>query len=289
VTVPDGRPPRAPGARRPAGHPPRREYLAVLLLGAAGAALVLLAVRQGWARVLTIEPRPLPATSVSVRGQDLVPAAGALGLAALAGLAAVIATRRTARRAVGGLLVLFGVGIILAVSLPVTTAQVRSAAASAAPSGAGGAASTVGSTAGSGGTGVAGLSLASHVTLGGAPWRWVVLLGGLAVLAAGLLAAWRGASWPVMSSRYDQPAGPQGAAAAPATDPAALWESLSQGIDPTEPGPAGAQSGAQPGDQARDQAGDQAGHRGQPQAAAGHQRGQQPAAPRDDRLNGGLS
>jgi uncharacterized membrane protein (TIGR02234 family) len=274
VTVPDGRPARAartPSARQAAGRPPRREYLAVLLLGAVGAALVLLAVRQGWARVLTIEPRPLPATSVSVRGQDLVPAAGALGLAALAGLAAVIATRRTARRAVGGLLTLFGVGIILAVSLPVTTAQVRSAAAGAVPSGAGGAASTVGST-GSGGTGVAGLSLASHVTLAGAPWRWVVLLGGLAVLTAGLLAAWRGARWPVMSSRYDQPAGPRGAAAAPATDPAAVWESLSQGIDPTEPGPAGgAQAGTQSG------------------AAAGHQGGQQPAAPGDGRLNGGLS
>ncbi len=257
----------------------------MLLLGAVGAALVLLAVRQGWARVLTIEPRPLPATSVSVRGQDLVPAAGALGLAALAGLAAVIATRRTARRAVGGLLTLFGVGIILAVSLPVTTAQVRSAAAGAVPSGAGGAASTVGSTAGPGGTGVAGLSLASHVTLAGAPWRWVVLLGGLAVLAAGLLAAWRGARWPVMSSRYDQPAGPRGAAAAPATDPAAVWESLSQGIDPTEPGAGGAQAGTQSGDQAGDQAGDQ----GRPQAAAGHQGGQPPAAPRDGRLNGGLS
>ena len=286
MTVPDGRPARAaPGARRAAGRPPRREYLAVLLLGAVGAALVLLAVRQGWARVLTIEPRPLPATSVSVRGQDLVPAAGALGLAALAGLAAVIATRRTARRAVGGLLTLFGVGIILAVSLPVTTAQVRSAAAGAVPSGAGGAASTVGST-GSGGTGVAGLSLASHVTLAGAPWRWVVLLGGLAVLTAGLLAAWRGARWPVMSSRYDQPAGPRGAAAAPATDPAAVWESLSQGIDPTEPGPAG---GAQAGTQSGDEAGDQAGDQGRPQAAAGHQGGQQPAAPGDGRLNGGLS
>ena len=289
MTVPDGRQAgaaRAPGARRAAGRPPRREYLAVLLLGAVGAALVLLAVRQGWARVLTIEPRPLPATSVSVRGQDLVPAAGALGLAALAGLAAVIATRRTARRAVGGLLTLFGVGIILAVSLPVTTAQVRSAAAGAVPSGAGGAASTVGSTAGPGGTGVVGLSLASHVTLAGAPWRWVVLLGGLAVLTAGLLAAWRGARWPVMSSRYDQPAGPPGAAAAPATDPAAVWESLSQGIDPTEPGPAG---GAQAGTQSGDQAGDQAGDQGRPQAAAGHQGGQQPAAPTDGRLNGGLS
>jgi uncharacterized membrane protein (TIGR02234 family) len=221
----------------------------VLLLGAVGAALVLIAVRQGWARVVTIEPRPLPATTVSVRGQDLVPAAGALALAALAGLAAVLATRRVARRVVGGLLALFGLGIILAVSLPVTTAQVRAAAASAVPAGAGGAASTIDNGAGSASTGVAGISLASHVMLAGAPWRWVVLLGGLAVLAAGLLAAWRGARWPVMSSRYDQPSRRAAGTAAPATDPAALWESLSQGVDPTE----------------------------------------QPATPRDGRLNGGLS
>ena len=125
MTEPNGPP---PAARQTAGWTARREYLAALLLGAVGAALVLIAVRQGWARVVTIEPRPLPATRVSVRGQDLVPAASALALAALAGLAAVIATRRIARRVVGGLLALFGVGIILAVSLPVTTAQVRAAA-----------------------------------------------------------------------------------------------------------------------------------------------------------------
>ena len=271
ASPPAASPPGAspPTAQRAAGRPARREYLAVLLLGALGAALVLIAVRQGWARVVTIEPRPLPATSVSVRGQDLVPAAGALGLAALAGLAALIATRRLARRVVGGLLALFGVGIILAVSLPVTTAQVRAAAASAVPAGTGGAANTVENGTGAGSTGVAGISLASHVTLAGAPWRWVVLAGGLAVLVAGLLAAWRGASWPVMSSRYDQPARRAPGAAAPATDPAALWESLSQGIDPTETGSAGNQSRSQ--------------------AAAGNQGRQAPATPRDGRLNGGLS
>jgi uncharacterized membrane protein (TIGR02234 family) len=274
VTVPGGpQPPAAspPAARRAAGRPARREYLAVLLLGALGAALVLIAVRQGWARVVTIEPRPLPATSVSVRGQELVPAAGALGLAALAGLAALIATRRTARRVVGGLLALFGVGIILAASLPVTTAQVRAAAASAGPAATGGAASTVGNGTGSGGTGVAGISLAGHVTLASAPWRSVVLVGGLAVLAAGLLAARRGARWPVMSSRYDQPARRPPGAAGPATDPAALWESLSQGIDPTEP------------------AGHQAGNQRSSQVSAGDQGRQQPATPQDGGLNGGLS
>ena len=76
----------------------RREYLLGLALGAAGAGAVLLSARQGWARVLTPAPPPLPADSVTVTGQDLVPLAAALGVAALATLAAVIATRSLARR-----------------------------------------------------------------------------------------------------------------------------------------------------------------------------------------------
>ena len=238
------------GTRRPAAGA-RREYLLTLLAGAVGAAFVLLAARQDWARVVTIEPRPLPVSRVAVSGQDLVPAAGALGLAALAGLAAVLATRGLVRRIVGGLLAVFGVAIIASVSLPVTAAQVRSAAAGASTAQAGSVpgGSTVGSgtTPGTGGSGVAGLSLASHVEMAAFPWRWAVLVGGLLILGAGMLVAWRGTRWPVMSSRYDRPASRKPPAAA---DPASLWESLSQGLDPTEltdsadPGAPAAGSGA---------------------------------------------
>ena len=89
---------------------------------------MLLSARQGWARVLTPAPPPLPADSVTVSGQDLVPLAGALGVAALATLAAVIATRGLARRLTGVLLAAFGVAIAVAVSLPVTAAEVLAAA-----------------------------------------------------------------------------------------------------------------------------------------------------------------
>ena len=218
------------GTRRPAAGA-RREYLLTLLAGAIGAAVVLLAARQGWARVVTIEPHPLPASRVIVSGQDLVPAAGALGLAALAGLAAVLATRGLARRVVGGLLAAFGVAIAASVSLPVTAAQVRSAAAGATTAQAGSVpgGSTVGSgtTPGTGGSGVAGLTLASHVEMAAFPWRWAVLAGGLLVIGTGLLVAWRGARWPVMSSRYDRPAWP---GAVPGGGPG-------QPLGITEPGP----------------------------------------------------
>ncbi len=46
-------------------------------------------------------PKPLPSGSIPVTGQDLLPAASALALAALACLAAIIATRGLARRVAG--------------------------------------------------------------------------------------------------------------------------------------------------------------------------------------------
>ena len=88
----------------------------MLLAGAAGAGLVVLAVRQAWAQAIFTPPRPLPAQDISVTGQQLVPLAGALALAALACLAAVIATRSMAqargRRAAGPL----GAGAAVAAS-----------------------------------------------------------------------------------------------------------------------------------------------------------------------------
>ena len=219
----------------------RREYALVLLLGLAGAACVLLSVRQGWAEVVTPAPRPLPASTVSVRGQDLVPVAGALGLAALAGLAAVLATRGFARRLVGALLAAFGAGAAVSVSLHLTTAAVLAAAAGAGGTSTQAGSVTGGSTAGAGAAGsaapgAAGVSLARQVTMAGVPWRWAVLLGALTVVAAGLLVAWRGPAWPVMSSRYDQPAVERSRPA----DTSTLWDSLSQGVDPTAGGPPGA-------------------------------------------------
>src|SRR5215472_7596497 len=41
---------------------PRRELTLLILLGAAGAGLVLLAMRQAWAHIVTAAPKPLPAS-----------------------------------------------------------------------------------------------------------------------------------------------------------------------------------------------------------------------------------
>jgi hypothetical protein len=258
---------------RAARRESRRELALLLLLGAVGAALVLLAVRQGWAHVDTVAPRPLPASVTTETGQALVPAAAALALAALAGLAAVLATRRMLRRIAGVVLAGFGVGIAVAVSAGISAADVIAAAAVSAGTQTGAAAgpgSGIGSTTG-GGTGQGGSGQApvtgfpSHVVFASFPWRGVAFVGALAIIAAGALVTWRAAQLPVMSSRYEPPtrsassrpaetagaAGPAGTAGAAQTaeaarpaatvgdrsyrgsDTAAIWESLSRGEDPT--------------------------------------------------------
>jgi uncharacterized membrane protein (TIGR02234 family) len=216
----------------------RRRYLLTLLLGAAGAGAVLLAARQPWAHVVTRAPRPLPSASVAVSGQDLVPLAGALALAALAGLAAVIATRGAARQVVGALLVVFGAGIAVAVSLRLGAASVLAAAHSAGVPAAGSV--TGGSGSGGGvvpGGAAPGLSTAGRVVLAALPWRGLALAGAVALATAGLLTAWQGPRWPAMSGRYEQPSARP--ARPVAADAAGIWESLSQGVDPTDDGAAG--------------------------------------------------
>jgi uncharacterized membrane protein (TIGR02234 family) len=243
-------------AAGPAGPAARREYGFALLAGAAGAGLILLAVRQQWARAVFTPPKPLTPQVVDVSGADLVPLAGALALAALAGLAAVIATRGALRRAAGVLLALFGAGAGAAIMTSVTAATVVSVAASkvaspesAAVSGAAG--STTSGSTGGGALVVSGSVAQAFMT--GTPWHIAVLAGALLVFIAGLATVLRGPDWPVMSARYDAPAahgagaradapgregGPadQGGRAGQAQplDAATMWESLNGGVDPTD-------------------------------------------------------
>ena len=162
----------------------RRQFGAAIAACAAGAGLVLLALRQGWARVDYTAPRPLPSGSIRVTGQDLLPAAGALALAALACLAAIIATRGPARRVAGVVLAGMGAWIAVLVSEPVHAASVIAAASGQAASGGFAGSLPGGNSAISGGMpsggGLPAIGEASRVVLASGPWRPAVI--GAAVL-----------------------------------------------------------------------------------------------------------
>jgi uncharacterized membrane protein (TIGR02234 family) len=256
--------PSSAGARRAAGGrlrrlSPRAELTAVLLLGAVGAGVVFLAMRQGWAQVRTAVPAPLPTSVITDSGQSLLPYADALVIAALATLAAVLATRRAARRVTGVLLAGLGVAIVAAVTAGVSTAAALAAASQSVgpPTGAGAGAAPDSATDGSsaGGANVPNVAgFHSHAVLTATGWQAMAAVGAVAIIAAGLLVTWRATRLPVMSSRYDSPTAARAAApppgpaappadlATPAADPAdadegpdsaSMWESLSRGEDPT--------------------------------------------------------
>jgi len=231
----------AAGLARSVGGTPRREMTLLIVLGAVGAGLALLTTRQAWAYVQTAAPKPLPAGVTAESGQTLAPAVSALAVAALATLAAVLATRRMLRRIAGIVLAGFGAGIAVAVSAGISPADVLAAASGSAAAEAGNGASTTGGTAGTSGAPLQGFP--SHVVFASFPWRPIAVAGAAAVIVAGVLVTWRASRLPVMSGRYERPA-----RAVPDAPPAertkraelvssaALWESLSRGEDPTSPG-----------------------------------------------------
>jgi uncharacterized membrane protein (TIGR02234 family) len=208
----------------------RRQFGLVLLLGAAGAALVIFAVRQTWAQAVFTPPRPLPAQDISVTGQQLVPLASALALAALAGLAAVIATRSVARRVAGVLLAALGAGAAVAAGAGVSASSVLATARGDAASGALGGSTTGGMSPGGASHAIVIAGSAGHAVMSGTPWQAAAIAAAAAIVLAGLATAWRGPAWPVMSARFDRP----GQRPRPrVTDSASMWESLSRDLDPT--------------------------------------------------------
>jgi uncharacterized membrane protein (TIGR02234 family) len=220
----------------------RREFLLVLLAGAAGAGLVVLATRQAWAHAIFTPPRPLPAQDIPVTGQGLVPLASALALAALACLAAVIATRSAVRRAVGVLLTVLGVGTAAAVLASLHTSAILAAARAAALAGPLGGSTTSGASSG-GAVHEIVIAGPGRVIMAGAPWRAAAVAGAVAIVLAGLATVWRGPRWPVMSARFERsPVGHGGAGSPPVSggsrgvappDQQSMWESLSRDVDPT--------------------------------------------------------
>jgi uncharacterized membrane protein (TIGR02234 family) len=243
------------GGQRSGPRSARQELVLTMLLGAAGAGLVFLATKQGWAHVRTIPPKPLPASRVTVTGAALVPYADALALAGLATLAAVLASRGLARRLTGVLLALLGVSLAVSAFAVSSAAAITAANSNIGPATAGAGSVTDGS--GSAASAVPNVAGATpHVSFSAAGWQALVVVGAIAMIGAGVLVAWRAGRMAVMSSRYDSPAGAArrvGSARGPSADrgpdrareaatttavpadSASLWEALSRGDDPTAP------------------------------------------------------
>jgi uncharacterized membrane protein (TIGR02234 family) len=223
----------------------RQALTMTLLLGAAGAGLAFLAMRQGWAVVRTAPPRPLPASNMSVTGSAMVPYADALVVAGLACLAAVLATKRVWRRASGLILVGLGAGLAASAFAASKAAAVAAAAASVGPASNPGAGSvTQGS--GNASSPVPDLVGATpHVSMIATGWQALVVAGALAMVGAGMIALCSPARLAVMGGKYDAPGGvdeargrvERGRAAGPEpADSASIWEALSRGDDPTSGG-----------------------------------------------------
>jgi len=186
--------------------------LGLVVLGGAGA---LLTSGRAWQTVTAPRPRPFADAVVDVSGRTLEPAVAALGVVALAGVVAVLATRGIARRVVGALLAAAALGLAWT-----AIAGLPSVSASRARS--------LVSDAGSG----AGLDptrpplVAVH-----AAWPILTLICALAVLIAGVAVALWGHRWVALSGRYEAPATRE------ATDEhraqASLWSDLDRGHDPT--------------------------------------------------------
>ncbi|MFD8827300.1 TIGR02234 family membrane protein [Streptomyces sp. NPDC059605] len=200
VTAPD-----APGSRR--------SLAAGLLLGAAGATVVLLSSGQTWAEGrASVGGGFLP---LSAEGQDVTGLPAALAVVGLAALVAVFAVRGAGRLVVAGLLALSGLGAGLSACLgAVDRAALDEKAAQ-----------TTGDT-------QATIDALSHTV-----WPYITAVGGLLILLAGLLALRYGKRWPTMSGRYERDGTPRPRRAsrtAPDPDrPEDLWKALDRGEDPT--------------------------------------------------------
>ncbi|MFE7750875.1 TIGR02234 family membrane protein [Streptomyces sp. NPDC057428] len=205
--------PRARAASAPDSAGSRRSLGAGLLLGAAGATVVLLASGQTWAEgQAAVGGGILP---LSADGQDVTGLPAALAVVGLAALVAVFAVRGGSRVLVAGLLALSGLGAGLSAWAGASDSAALDEQA----------AQTTGNTS-------ATVEALSHTA-----WPYVTAVGGLLILLAGLLALRFGRGWPAMSGRYERDGTPRPRRAprtAPDPDrPEELWKALDRGEDPT--------------------------------------------------------
>jgi uncharacterized membrane protein (TIGR02234 family) len=183
---------------------PRREYALALGLILFGAVLVLVSSGRTWATGEATSGGSTTAAALHVTGNEAAGGLAGLALLAATGIAALVATRGRLRRVVAVVIILAGISVVTnAVFSDLSGALDEAARKSAGVSSA--------------------HATATQTTIS----PWVCVLGGLLIIAGGVLAALHGPSWPGLGARYER---------GPATlDP---WSALDQGIDPTlEPEP----------------------------------------------------
>jgi uncharacterized membrane protein (TIGR02234 family) len=202
-------------AAKAAGGAPRasrRELTVTVLIAVLGGVIAWAAAGRPWATA-TVGGAP-NTLKVAASGNDLSAGVTALGLTALAGGLALFATQRLARRLVGVLLIAAGLGAaVYAIGERGASHASQVLADKATAKGfAAGAASV-------------------HT----ASWWILAVLGGVLVALAGVSALVRGATWPGMSSRYENAASKQAASRTADTGSSKdLWDALDRGEDPTE-------------------------------------------------------
>jgi uncharacterized membrane protein (TIGR02234 family) len=211
-----------------------RDRLAVLILGALGAAVILLTASRPWATV-HLHDAVAGAATLRPAGRSVAPVVPAAGLVALAASVAAV-TMRTVGRFVAGLLLVLAGGAVAAASVGVARHPLTGA--------------TDAIRAATGRTG----DVTTTATAAASIWPWIAALAAVPLVLAGATAIVRGRAWSGLSSRYDAPVTAAGsgapvAAAASSTgdeadagaavdardpvDPVDAWDAVSRGEDPT--------------------------------------------------------
>ncbi|WP_329127675.1 TIGR02234 family membrane protein [Streptomyces sp. NBC_01465] len=190
----------------------RRSLGIALLLGALGAAVVLMTSGQTWAKgTVAVGGGTIPLTA---SGGDVTGVPTALAIVGLAALVAVFAVRKAGRLLVSALLALCGAGAAAAALLGVSDNSALDEKA----------AKTAGDTA-------ATIDAVTHTA-----WPYVTAAGALLIFLAGLLALRYGKLWPTMSGRYERDGSPRARKPRTAPDPERpeeIWKALDRGEDPT--------------------------------------------------------
>jgi uncharacterized membrane protein (TIGR02234 family) len=188
--------------------------IAAVLLDLLGAAIALLVSSRTW-QTIHVDRNGLQALRTDLTGHTVDGTVAALAVVGLAAAVAVLATRGTLRRIVGLVLAAAGLTMLwlsIAARGAVGTGEARSDVADKHH-------------------GVV-LSGASFRVTTHAVWPWLSALGGVFVLAAGVLVAARGHRWKAMSARYEAPAPDDETARARAD--LSMWNALERGDDPTQ-------------------------------------------------------